>query len=100
MLLSNTGQQLSCSIFYHLYVVVQFVWIAAFWVSTKFEHFRYDSPAQKSYCLFCALVISTSAFFCAFFQKEWIAELIAAAPRPLISILPINSKNRNWRNYP
>lgn len=35
----NTDLQINCFTFSHLYVVVQLVWIAAFLVSTKFEHF-------------------------------------------------------------
>lgn len=70
MLLNNISQRISCSMFYQPHVVVQFVWIAAFLVSTKFEHFRYDPPVKKSYCFFRALVISTSALFCTLFSKR------------------------------
>lgn len=70
MLLNNIKQKIYSSIFYSLYVVVQFVWIAAFLVSTELDYFRHDPPVKKSYCFFRALVISTSALFCTFLSKR------------------------------
>ena len=49
MRLCNTDPQINCFTFSHLYVVVQLVWIAAFLVSTKFEHFRCQPPGKISY---------------------------------------------------
>lgn len=46
MRLCNTDSQTNCFTFSHLYVVVQLVWIAAFLVSTKFEHFRCQPPEK------------------------------------------------------
>lgn len=92
MLLNNIKQKIYCSIFYSLYVVVQFVWIAAFLVSTEFEYFRHDPPVKKTYCFFARLLLVQARFFAPFFQKEWIEDPIAAVPHPLISILPVNLK--------
>ena len=64
MRLCNTDLQINCFTFRHLYVVVQFVWIAAFLVSTKFEHFRCQPPEKISYCCFGAPVLCTGALFC------------------------------------
>lgn len=67
MRLCNTDPQINCFTFSHLYVVVQLVWIAAFLVSTKFEHFRYQPPGKISYCCFGAPVLCTGALFCTLF---------------------------------
>ena len=67
MRLCNTDPQINCFTFSHLYVVVQFVWIAAFLVSTKFEHFRCQPPGEISYCCFGAPVLCTGALFCTLF---------------------------------
>ena len=63
MRLCNTDSQINCFTFSHLYVVVQLVWIAAFLVSTKFEHFRCQPPGKISYCCFGAPVLCTGALF-------------------------------------
>lgn len=72
MRLCNTDLQINCFTFGHLYVVVQFVWIAAFLVSTKLEHFRCQPPGEISYCCFGAPVLCTGALFLYpfFNQKE------------------------------
>ena len=67
MRLCNTDLQINCFTFSHLYVVVQLVWIAAFLVSTKFEHFRCQPPGKISYCCFGAPVLCTGALFCTLF---------------------------------
>lgn len=64
MRLCNTDLQINCFTFSHLYVVVQLVWIAAFLVSTKFEHFRCQPPGKILYCCFGAPVLCTGALFC------------------------------------
>lgn len=67
MRLCNTDPQINCFTFSHLYVVVQLVWIVAFLVSTKFEHFRCQPPGKISYCCFGAPVLCTGALFCTLF---------------------------------
>ena len=67
MRLCNTDSQINCFTFSHLYVVIQFVWIAAFLVSTKFEHFRCQPPGKILYCCFGAPVLCTGALFCTLF---------------------------------
>ena len=81
----------------HLYVVVQLVWIAAFLVSTKFEHFRCQPPGKISYCCFGAPVLCTGALFCTLF-------LIRKRLRPYRCRSPPSDfdfchqlKHRNWR---
>ena len=100
MLLNNANQPLSWAVPYLLYAAIQFVWIAAIWFPTHFERFRYVPPGKFSYCYFSASVIWMGALFCTFFKRIRMADAIVAVPHPLISILPINLKNRNWRNYP
>ncbi len=97
MRLCNTDLQINCFTFSHLYVVVQFVWIAAFLVSTKFEHFRCQPPGKISYCCFGAPVLCTGALFCTLF-------LIRKRLRPYRCRSPPSDfdfchqlKHRNWR---
>lgn len=97
MLLNNTGQQICCSIFYHLYVVVQFVWIAAFLITTKFEHFRYDPPGKNSYSYFGALVICTGALFCTLFSILRGGKLCRCRSPPSDFDFASQLRNRNWR---
>ena len=97
MRLCNTDSQINCFTFSHLYVVVQLVWIAAFLVSTKFEHFRCQPPGKISYCCFGAPVLCTGALFCTLF-------LIRNRLRPYRCRSPPSDfdfchqlKHRNWR---
>nr|DAJ71434.1 MAG TPA: Macoilin family [Caudoviricetes sp.] len=97
MRLCNTDLQINCFTFSHLYVVVQLVWIAAFLVSTKFEHFRCQPPGKISYCCFGAPVLCTGALFCTLF-------LIRKRLRPYRCRSPPSDfdfchqlKHRNWR---
>lgn len=79
------------------HVVVQLVWIAAFLVSTKFEHFRCQPPGKISYCCFGAPVLCTGALFCTLF-------LIGKRLKPYRCRSPPSDfdfchqlKHRNWR---
>ena len=97
MRLCNTDPQINCFTFSHLYVVVQLVWIVAFLVSTKFEHFRCQPPGKISYCCFGAPVLCTGALFCTLF-------LIRKRLRPYRCRSPPSGfdfchqlKHRNWR---
>lgn len=99
MRLCNTDLQINCFTFSHLYVVVQLVWIAAFLVSTKFEHFRCQPPGKILYCCFGAPVLCTGALFCTLFLIRKRLRLIAAAAHPLISIFAINSNIEIGGNY-
>ena len=97
MLLNNIKQKIYSSIFYSLYVVVQFVWIAAFLVSTELDYFRHDPPVKKSYCFFRALVISTSALFCTFLSKRMDFDFAYQLKKSKLEELPM--KKINLRDY-
>ena len=99
MRLCNTDLQINCFTFGHLYVVVQFVWIAAFLVSTKLEHFRCQPPGEISYCCFGAPVLCTGALFCTLFLIRKRLRLYRCRSPPLISIFAINSNIEIGGNY-
>lgn len=70
MRLCNTDPQINCFTFSHLYVVVQLVWIAAFLVSTKFEHFRYQPPGKFHTAALARLFFVRARFFVPFFNQK------------------------------
>ena len=67
MRLCNTDSQINCFTFSHLYVVVQLVWIAAFLVSTKFEHFAVNLPEKFHTAALARLFFVRARFFVPFF---------------------------------
>lgn len=98
MRLCNTDLQINCFTFSHLYVVVQLVWIAAFLVSTKFEHFRYQPPGKFHTAALARLFFVRARFLYPFLIRKRLRPYRCRSP-PSDFDFAINSNIEIGGNY-
>ena len=67
MRLCNTDLQINCFTFSHLYVVVQLVWIAAFWFRQSLSIFAVNLPEKFHTAALARLFFVRARFFVPFF---------------------------------